>query len=122
MRLSLLGGYFAAAGHEVTVLTAMPNYPKGVIQEGYGGILKRECLEGINVMRTFIYPTQSASLGPRLLNYLSFTGSSLLLGTFLLDHCDYLLVESPPLFLGLAGLWLSKVKHARLIFNVSDLW
>jgi glycosyltransferase involved in cell wall biosynthesis len=35
---------------------------------------------------------------------------------------DYWLVESPPLFLGLSALWLSRLKGARLIFNVSDLW
>lgn len=32
------------------------------------------------------------------------------------------MVESPPLFLGLAGVWLSRIKGAKLIFNVSDLW
>jgi glycosyltransferase involved in cell wall biosynthesis len=40
----------------------------------------------------------------------------------MLGRPDVLLVESPPLFLGLSGLWLSRVTGARLIFNVSDLW
>src|SRR5262249_491416 len=30
--------------------------------------------------------------------------------------------ESPPLFLGLSGFIISKLKKANLIFNVSDLW
>ena len=58
----------------------------------------------------------------RLANYLSFVLSSAVLGTFLLSKSDYLLVESPPLFLGIAGVWLSRITGARLIFNVSDLW
>jgi glycosyltransferase involved in cell wall biosynthesis len=45
-----------------------------------------------------------------------------MVGTFFLGRTDYLLVESPPLFLGLSGIWLSKLKRARMIFNVSDLW
>ncbi len=35
---------------------------------------------------------------------------------------DYILCESPPLFLGISAWLLCRVKKARLIFNVSDLW
>lgn len=61
-------------GHEVTILTAMPNYPRGEIFEEYRG--KRiviEELEGINIIRTGIYATRSKEFTKRLLNYLSFT-------------------------------------------------
>ena len=121
-RLSHLASVFVAAGHEVTVLTAMPNYPTGKIQPGYGGVLRREWRDGIRVVRTFVYPSRGASIVPRLLSYFSFVFSSAVLGSFLLSSSDYLLVESPPLFLGLSALWLSWLKRARLIFNVSDLW
>lgn len=123
-RLSHLAGELSEAGHRVTVLTAMPNYPTGKIFSGYGKWLKRERMQRdqVEVLRTFIYPTRSAALIPRLASYFSFAGSSALLGSFLLQPCDYLLAESPPLFLGLAGVWLSRLKRARLIFNVSDLW
>jgi colanic acid biosynthesis glycosyl transferase WcaI len=121
-RLSHLAAIFASAGHEVTVTTAMPNYPVGKIQEGYGGLLRRERSNGIEIIRTFIFPSQSAALLPRLLNYFSFVFSSALFGTFLLKRSDFLLVESPPLFLGIAAIWLSRLKRAKLIFNVSDLW
>jgi len=57
-----------------------------------------------------------------MVNYLSFVASSLFFGTFLLKTSDFLIVESPPLFLGLAGLWLRWWKGSKLIFNVSDLW
>ncbi|MBN1564066.1 MAG: glycosyltransferase family 4 protein [Anaerolineae bacterium] len=121
-RLSDLARRLVEAGYEVTVLTAMPNYPTGKIHAGYGGIFKREQIDGVNVIRTFIYPTQKASLLHRLTNYFSFVLSSALIGTFRLPRTDLLLVESPPLFLGFTGYWLSRIKRARLIFNVSDLW
>jgi glycosyltransferase involved in cell wall biosynthesis len=35
---------------------------------------------------------------------------------------DYLMVESPPLFLGISAWWISKRKKAKMVFNVSDLW
>lgn len=121
-RLSNLAQHFVAQGHQVAVLTAMPNYPTGRIQKGYGGLFRRERFGSVDVLRTFIYPTQKSDFIHRLGNYFSFVVSSSVYGSFALREADYLMVESPPLFLGLAGFWLSRLKHARLIFNVSDLW
>lgn len=121
-RLGHLAAAFRNRGHQVTVLTAMPSYPKGRVYDGYGGLLRVEMLDDVRVVRTFIYPSQSASLLPRLANYFSFVASSLLLGGWKIDRCDYLMTESPPLFLGGSGLALSWWKRARMIFNVSDLW
>jgi glycosyltransferase involved in cell wall biosynthesis len=121
-RLSELAGRMAASGHAVYVLTAMPNYPTGKIYAGYGGLLRRETREGVRIFRTFVYPTKSTRMTKRLLNYFSFVVSSLLIGTFVLPRLDYLITESPPLFLGLSGFWLSLLKGSKWIFNVSDLW
>lgn len=109
-------------GFQVTVLTAMPNYPKGKIYAGYWGLLKIEQQDKVKVVRTIIFPTQKASLVPRLLNYFSFVFSSLFIGIWFTGRADYILTESPPLFLGISGYLISRLKRARWIFNVSDLW
>jgi glycosyltransferase involved in cell wall biosynthesis len=121
-RLSELAAHFLQRGHSVTVLTSMPSYPLGAIYPGYGGLLRREVVGGVNVIRTFIYPTKKVRFVPRLANYFSFVLSSAVVGSFLLNSVDFLIVESPPLFLALSGFWLSRLKGARLIFNVADLW
>ena len=121
-RLSHLAKSLVARGHLLTVLTAMPNYPKGKIFPGYGGLLKQDLHEGIKIIHCLVYPTKSASFGKRMLNYFSFVFSSALVGTFIVERQDYILVESPPLFLGISGTWLSWIKQARMVFNVSDLW
>lgn len=121
-RLSELAVCLTARGHEVTVLTAMPNYPQGRIYPGYGNMLRREKVDGIKIIRTWIYPTQSARMIRRLTNYFSFVFSSAIIGSLALGRSDFLMVESPPLFLGLSGYWVSRLKRTRLIFNVSDLW
>jgi len=121
-RLSQLAARFVEQGHEVFVLTAMPSYPLGRVYPGYGGIWRREVLGGVTIIRSFIFPTKSAGLVPRLANYFSFVMSSLLVGSLTLPKVDYLLTESPPLFLGITGYVLSRLKRARWIFNVSDLW
>jgi len=121
-RLSALARSFVERGHSVTVLTAMPNYPFGRYYPGYGGMLRRERQNGINIIRTFVYPTQRANVVPRMMNYASFVLSSAALGSILTDRPHYWFVESPPLFLGIAGLWATFWKRCRMIFNVSDLW
>jgi colanic acid biosynthesis glycosyl transferase WcaI len=121
-RLSELAARFVKRGHRVTVVTGMPNYPTGKILPGYGGMMRVEQRDGVRVIRAFIYATKSAKFGLRMANYLSFVASSVLIGTLALPRADFILVESPPLFLGLSAIWLSWLKHARLIFNVSDLW
>ncbi len=121
-RISALASAFAARGHDVTVLTAMPSYARGRIYPGYGGLVRREGENGVRVIRTPIFPTQKADFVRRLTNYFSFVFSASTLGALFLKPCDFVMVESPPLFLGLAGVWLSWLKRASMIFNVSDLW
>ena len=111
-RLSDLAKRFVEHGHQVYVLTAMPNYPQGRIHSGYGGFFRREDREGVSIIRTFIYPTKSVGVVCRLANYFSFVFSSLLLGTFLLPKVDFIMTESPPLFLGIAG-WRSYQQTAQ---------
>jgi len=111
-------------GVEVTVLTAMPNYPAMEIHPEYKG--KKyvfEEIEGLKVHRSSIYVTTSKSLVKRLLNYFSFVWTSYWVGRSKLEReYDFLLCESPPLFLGISAFLLSKAKKAKFIFNVSDLW
>jgi glycosyltransferase involved in cell wall biosynthesis len=121
-RLSSLAKALVKRGHTVFVLTAMPNYPLGRTYEGYGGCFRREELAGVQVIRTMIYPTKSVARVKRLASYGSFVVSSAIAGAMALPKLDYLLTESPPLFLGLTGYLLSRLKSAKSIFNVSDLW
>jgi len=121
-RLSELSNFLRKHGHEMTILTAMPNYPSGKLFEGYGGWYSKENIDGISIIRSYIFPSNSVKLVPRLWNYFSFVLSSLFVGIFALPKCDVLLTESPPLFLGISGFFLSKIKGAKWIFNVSDLW
>ena len=110
-------------GHSVTVLTALPNYPTGQIFEGYKNrVLFEEVIDGIRVIRTWVYATYSRNFLSRIANYLSFAFSSLLLGMFKIGSGDVVVVESPPLFIGASGLLLSKIIGAKMVFNVSDLW
>lgn len=63
-------------GHEVHVVTGYPNYPEGVLYEGYGrGMHIDEVIEGVRVHRCYTIPRQTGSI-KRLLNYYSYVVSS----------------------------------------------
>lgn len=110
-------------GHEITILTAMPNYPKGEIFDGYKDKkLVKEEIDGIKIVRTSIYATKSKKFIKRLRNYISFTFSSVLKGAKHVGNQDVVLTESPPLFLGWSGYVISKKLKAKFVFNISDLW
>jgi colanic acid biosynthesis glycosyl transferase WcaI len=121
-RLSELARGLKRRGFEVTVLTAMPNYPTGKIYPGYRGIFQIEEIDSIKVIRTAIFPSQKAAFLPRLFSYFSFVVSSFLLGLKSIGTPDVIITESPPLFLGISGYLLSRLCKSRWIFNVSDLW
>lgn len=120
-RLGAVVRELARAGHEVEVLTGLPNYPTGRIFAPYRARpYAREIRDGIPVHRVWLYPSMGAGV-ERLLNYASFAVAAGL-GLAKTRRPDYLFVESPPLSVALPALvtrWRWKVPF---IFNVSDLW
>lgn len=110
-------------GHEITVLTAFPNYPSMVLPEEYRGKwFAIGQVDGIPVYRSWIFVSKKRSVVFRLLNYFSFVFSSMVNHGRIKSTFDAVLCESPPLFLGISGWWISRRKKAKFIFNISDLW
>ena len=109
-------------GDEVTVVTAFPNYPTGVIHEGYRDrFAMEERMDGVRVVRRWVFATPNSGFFKRILNWLSFVVTSL---TTLrqVGPVDVIFVQSPPLPIGIATLAFSRLKRAPFVFNVSDIW
>lgn len=110
-------------GHEVTVITAMPNYPSGTVRPDHRRqLVASEELDGVRVLRSWIHGHRGRGTLHQLLAYASFALSSLLTAPFRLRRADVLLWESPPLFLAPTAEVLARRLGARLVMNVSDLW
>ena len=104
------------------MLTGFPNYPTGVIPEGYRGrFAMEERIEGIRVVRRWVYATPNSGFAKRIANHFSFVASSLT-ALRALGPSDVLFVESPPLAIGIAALAFSTVKRAPFVLNISDVW
>ena len=121
-RLFELGQELSGLEWEVEVLTALPNYPTGRILEGYDPRKPvKEALGRLSVVRVPLRPAQSGFVN-RLICYLSFVRSAVRWGPILCAKPDVVLVESPPLFLGHAGIRLARQWSVPMVFNVSDIW
>ncbi|MDF2535004.1 MAG: glycosyl transferase group 1 [Bacillales bacterium] len=109
-------------GHQVEVLTAFPHHPTGIIPEEYRGkFYQYEIYDGIPVHRSWIYPSEKGRFWKRLASYFSFTFSSFY-SIYKSKSTDVIICNSPPLFLGITAYIGAKLKGAKFVFNVADLW
>lgn len=121
-RLHSLSKFIVKSGMEVTVITALPNYPKNEIFPSYRGKYSmREIIDEVLIFRTWIFVSASRGIVSRLLNYFSFVITSFF-KMLRLPKAEVILCESPPLFLGITAVLIAKLKGSKLVFNVSDLW
>ena len=110
-------------GHQVTVLTTVPNYPAGIVPPEYRGrLLQREVRDGVDVVRVWSYVSPNTSFLRRIVPQLSFALLAPLLGGIAVGHPDIIIVQSPPLFDAIAARLLAWWKRCPFIFMVSDLW
>lgn len=110
-------------GYRVTVVTGIPNYPKGKFYQGYGYLMKRrEILNGIEIVRIPIVPRGKNSL-MLMLNYLSFVISGYLWQNFTKIKADLVFIfEVSPMTQALPGVWYAKKRNIPCHLYVQDLW
>ncbi len=109
-------------GHDVEVLTGFPNYPGGKIYSGYKvRIYKRDKMEDITIHRVLLYPSHDKSALRRILNYLSFSLSSLLLAPWIIRKPDIIYVYNL-VTLGPTAFLLRLIYGSKVIIDVQDLW
>lgn len=109
------------AGHEVTVITCVPNFPKGKVFDGYKNKLwQKEAIDGIEVIRVWSYIAANKGFVRRTLDFISFSVTSFLAGLFV--KADVIVATSPQFFTALSGRTLSFWKRVPWIMEVRDLW
>jgi glycosyltransferase involved in cell wall biosynthesis len=114
------------AGCAVTVLTGQPNYPGGVIFGGYRASgAGKELHDGYSIYRVPLIVRGTGTTIHLALNYLSFIASACVVGPWLLrkQQFDIVFVYAPsPILQAIAGIWFKRIKRARLVTWVQDLW
>ena len=110
------------AGHQVTVVTCAPNFPKGEVFAGYRNAWRHEeTIDGIRVVRVWSYITANEGFARRILDYLSFMATASLAGPFVAD-VDVVVGTSPQFFTACAACFVGAVKRRPWVFELRDLW
>jgi glycosyltransferase involved in cell wall biosynthesis len=111
------------AGHQVSVLTTFPNHPLGRIPPAYlGRAWATECLDGMRVLRCWLFATPNRGVGRRGLDHLSFMAKSVVLGLPRLGPVDVVIASSPTLFSALSAWLIARIKRVPFVLEVRDLW
>jgi glycosyltransferase involved in cell wall biosynthesis len=111
-------------GHDVTVLSELPNYPSGIINEKYSKKwfwIEKDSTEKFTIVRTAVWANPRKTTIQRIGFYLSFMYSAIY-GGLKLGSFDLIIASSPPLFVGISGMILSKIKRIPMVFDIRDLW
>ncbi len=110
------------AGHQVTVMTCAPNFPKGKVFDGYRNKLwQQEEMSGIRVIRVWSYITANEGFIKRILDYQSFMLSATLAAPFV-RSVDVVVGTSPQFFTACAAYLVSRMKRIPFVFELRDMW
>ncbi len=113
---------WVADGHDVTVITGVPNYPRGVLFDGYQNrLIQEEEIDGIRVIRTWMYVTSNSGFARRIANYLLFAVAAVLASPRA-ERPDVVIGTSPQFFAGVAGAVIARLKRRPFVLEIRDLW
>ena len=117
-----LAQHLVQKGYRVTVIASALTYLTGGLQgEKIPWVQREDGEEGITILRAYTYNALHRSFFHRLLSFFSFMFSSFIIGLGVRD-LDVVWGTSPPIFQGVTAWALARLKGARFLFEVRDLW
>jgi colanic acid biosynthesis glycosyl transferase WcaI len=121
-RLFEFGRYFVRQGHEVSVTTAIPNYPDGVVPPKYRGhFFYREEMEGVKVYRNWVLPASNRYPGKRMVGFLIFVLTTFINSFRIKGKFDVVIASTPPVTTPLIGWMIARLRRAKLVIEIRDL-
>lgn len=122
-RISDICESLAKKGHDVTVLTGLPNYPEGVVLKGYRhGNRRKEIFNDVKIIRCFEIGRGKSKV-KLFLNYLSYAISATLKALFMKEEFDVVLVNQlSPVMMGIPAIAYKKKHKKKILFYCLDLW
>ncbi len=110
-------------GHEVTVVTGFPNHPTGILAgSDRGRLFREERMDGIRVLRSWLYATPNKGFVRKIASHLSFMVTALLIGGARARRPDIVIASSPTFFSVLSAFVLALTWRRPFVFEVRDLW
>jgi colanic acid biosynthesis glycosyl transferase WcaI len=124
-RINDLAQGLVERGHEVTVLTGIPNYPGGAFFPGYSFYRNlREIHQGVNIIRVPLISRGDGGGARLVLNYLSFALLASVLAPLLCRRkYDLIFVyQLSPVTVGIPATVFKTFRQIPIFFWIQDIW
>ena len=114
--------YFAAGGHQVTIIASPVSYLTGKTHnQRIPWVERQDGGQDVTILRAYTYPALHKSFAHRVFSFVSFMLSSFLIGLNV-RKVDLVWGTSPPIFQGITAWSLARLKRVPFLFEVRDLW
>lgn len=115
--------YLTQLGWDIEVISELPNYPTGVVPEGYGHHFHQaEQYHNALIHRVWVWANARSNNKEKLGLFISYLFSSLLYILLNPKRFDIVYASSPPIFAAIAGCLIAKILKSHFILEVRDIW
>lgn len=108
-------------GDELVIVASDMNYQTGQRTVEHNGLAAEQVIEGVRILRTYMYPAIHRSYFWRILSFFSFMISSIFSAMKVKD-VDMIMGTSPPIFQAFSAWFLAFVRRKPFLLEVRDLW
>jgi glycosyltransferase involved in cell wall biosynthesis len=108
-------------GHELTIVASDLNYQTGRRTAARRGMFAEQVIDGVRILRTYIYPALHRSYVWRVMSFFSFMFSSVWTALQIKD-VDLVMGTTPPTFQAVSAWFVARVRRVPLLLEVRDLW
>ena len=113
--------FLRARGHELIIVASDLNYQTGQRTVERKGIFAEQMVDGVRILRAYIYPALHRSYFWRIISFFSFMFSSVWTALHARD-VDLVMGTTPPIFQAVSAWVVALIRRKPFLLEVRDLW
>jgi glycosyltransferase involved in cell wall biosynthesis len=113
--------FLQSHGHELVIVASDLNYQTGQRTVAHKGIFSEQVIDGVRVLRSYIYPALHRSYFWRIVSFFSFMFSSVWTALHARD-VDLVMGTTPPIFQAVSAWTVAMMRGKPFLLEVRDLW
>jgi len=113
--------YLRVQGHDLVIVASDLNYQTGQRTVARRGLFAEQVIDGVRILRAYIYPALHRSYFWRVISFCSFMFSSIWTALTVKD-ADLIMGTTPPIFQAVSAWAVALIRRKPFLLEVRDLW
>ncbi len=113
--------YLSAREHELVIVASDLNYQTGQRTVERTGLFAEQMIDGVRILRAYIFPVLHRSYFWRIISFLSFMFTSVWTA-FTVKNVDIVMGTTPPIFQAVSAWFVALIRRKPFLLEVRDLW